>query len=152
MLAQLGNPEPNNIILELSDEYYLDATREWTFSQQAMQVVDDQVVVDTAATSPCTSPSPHRPRTCRPCASSATGTKRPWSSRMPRRWSPASAVGMPFADQAVHEALELFGQVLEDDAVRFHGLKVPRRHGCECIPDAGDRDVRQLRLDSSWVT
>ena len=36
MLAQLGNPEPNDIILELSDEsYYLDATREWTFSQQA---------------------------------------------------------------------------------------------------------------------
>ena len=32
-------------VLELSDEsYYLDATREWTFSQQAMQVVDDQVV------------------------------------------------------------------------------------------------------------
>eukprot|EP00439_Symbiodinium_sp_Y106_P067256 s4693_g11.t1 len=46
VLAQLGNPEPNDIILELSDEtYYLDATREWTFSQQAMQVVDDQVVV-----------------------------------------------------------------------------------------------------------
>ena len=41
--------------------------------------------------SPCTSPSPHRPRTSRPCASSATGTKRPWSSRTPRRWSPASA-------------------------------------------------------------
>ena len=40
VLAQLGNPEPNDIILELSDEsYYLDATREWTFSQQAMQVV-----------------------------------------------------------------------------------------------------------------
>ena len=39
------------------------------------------------------------------------------------------------------EALELFGQVLEDDAVRFHGLKVPRRHGCECIPDAGDRHI-----------
>ena len=36
VLAQLGNPEPNDIILELSDEtYYLDATREWTFSQQA---------------------------------------------------------------------------------------------------------------------
>ena len=48
VLAQLGNPEPNDMILELSDEtYYLDATREWTFSQQAMQVVDDQVVVDT---------------------------------------------------------------------------------------------------------
>ena len=40
--CSLGNPEPNDIILELSDEtYYLDATREWTFSQQAMQVVDD---------------------------------------------------------------------------------------------------------------
>ena len=51
------------------------------------------------------------------------------------------AVGMLFADQAVHEALELFGQVLEDDAVRFHGLKVPRRHGGQCIPDAADRDV-----------
>eukprot|EP00439_Symbiodinium_sp_Y106_P070876 s2816_g12.t1 len=39
VLAQLGNPEPNDIILELSDETYcLDATREWTFSQQAMQV------------------------------------------------------------------------------------------------------------------
>ena len=212
VLAQLGNPEPNDIILELSDEtYYLDATREWTFSQQAMQVVDNQVVVDTVqyrgerkpgetpkfkdwrewegevasghfyaedleqvrrellaeghcpkvvmrsmsewrclrlrvrggedcvicafhvaagldgpagaplsraapggrgerglpspsqgapgsarvsagrargagrraswtTSSPCTSPSPHRPRTSRPCASSATGTKRPWSS------------------------------------------------------------------------
>eukprot|EP00439_Symbiodinium_sp_Y106_P009946 s14003_g1.t1 len=34
------------------------------------------------------------------------------------------AVGVSLADQAVHEALELFGQVLEDDAVRFHGLKV----------------------------
>ena len=44
VLAQLGNPEPNDIIRELSDEtYYLDATREWNFSQQAMQVVDDQV-------------------------------------------------------------------------------------------------------------
>ena len=53
MLAQLGNPEPNDIILELSDEsYYLDATREWTFSQQAMQVVDDQVVVDTVLDQP----------------------------------------------------------------------------------------------------
>ena len=51
------------------------------------------------------------------------------------------AVGMLFADQAVHEALELFGQVLEDDAVRFHGLQVPRRHGGQCVPDAGDRDV-----------
>ena len=51
------------------------------------------------------------------------------------------AVGMPFADQAVHEALELFGQVLEDDAVRLHGLQVPRRHGGKCIPDAADRDV-----------
>ena len=51
------------------------------------------------------------------------------------------AVGVSLADQAVHEALELFGQVLEDDAVRFHGLKVPRRHGCECIPDAGDRHI-----------
>ena len=44
-------------------------------------------------------------------------------------------------DQAVHEALELFGQVLEDDAVRLHGLQVPRRHGGQCIPDAADRDV-----------
>ena len=51
------------------------------------------------------------------------------------------AVGMPFTDQAVHEALELFGQVLEDDAVRLHGLQVPRRHGGQCIPDAADRDV-----------
>ena len=52
-LAQLGNPEPNDIIRELSDEtYYLDATREWTFSQQAMQVVDDQVVVDTVLDQP----------------------------------------------------------------------------------------------------
>ena len=51
------------------------------------------------------------------------------------------AVGMPFADQAVHEALELFGQLLEDDAVRLHGLQVPRRHGGQCIPDAADRDV-----------
>ncbi|OLP75531.1 hypothetical protein AK812_SmicGene44654, partial [Symbiodinium microadriaticum] len=33
------------------------------------------------------------------------------------------AVGMPFADQAVYEALELFGSVLEDDAVRLHGLQ-----------------------------
>ena len=53
VLAQLGNPEPNDIILELSDEsYYLDATREWTFNQQAMQVVDDQVVVDTVLDQP----------------------------------------------------------------------------------------------------
>ena len=53
VLTQLGNPEPNDIILELSDEtYYLDATREWTFSQQAMQVVDDQVVVDTVLDQP----------------------------------------------------------------------------------------------------
>ena len=53
VLAQLGNPEPNDSILELSDEsYYLDATREWTFSQQAMQVVDDQVVVDTVLDQP----------------------------------------------------------------------------------------------------
>ena len=53
MLAQLGNPEPNDIILELSDEtYYLDATREWTFSQQAMQVVDDQAVLDTVLDQP----------------------------------------------------------------------------------------------------
>ena len=51
VLAQLGNPEPNDIILELSDETY-DATREWTFSQQAMQVVDDQVVVDTVLDQP----------------------------------------------------------------------------------------------------
>ena len=48
------------------------------------------------------------------------------------------AVRMPFADQAIHEALELFGQVLGDDAVRFDGLKVP---GGERVPDAGDRDV-----------
>ena len=53
VLAQLGNPVPNDIILELSDEsYYLDATREWTCSQQAMQVVDDQVVVDTVLDHP----------------------------------------------------------------------------------------------------
>ncbi|CAE7029901.1 unnamed protein product [Symbiodinium natans] len=52
-LAQLGNPEPNDIIWELSDEsYYLDATREWTFSQQAMQVVDDRVVVETVLDQP----------------------------------------------------------------------------------------------------
>ena len=51
------------------------------------------------------------------------------------------AVGVFLADQAVHKTPELFGQVLEDDAVRFHCLKVPRRHGCECIPDAADRDV-----------
>ena len=72
------------------------------------------------------------------------------------------AVGVFLADQAVHEALELFGQVLEDDAVRFNRLQVPRRHGGERVPDAADRDVlrghhevvpgRQLRLDSSWVT
>ena len=53
VLAQLGNPDPNDIILELSDEtYYLDATREWTFSQQAMQVVDNQVVLDTVLDQP----------------------------------------------------------------------------------------------------
>ena len=53
VLAQLGNPEPNDIIRELSDEtYYLDATREWTFSQQAMQVVDNQVVLDTVLDQP----------------------------------------------------------------------------------------------------
>ena len=40
----------------------------------------------------------------------------------------------------VREALELFGQVLEDD-VPFDGLQVPRRHGCECIPDSGDGDA-----------
>ncbi|CAE7238133.1 unnamed protein product [Symbiodinium natans] len=52
-LAQLGNPEPNDIIWELSDEtYYLDATKEWTFSQQAMQVVDDRVVVETVLDQP----------------------------------------------------------------------------------------------------
>ena len=51
------------------------------------------------------------------------------------------AVGVFLADQSVHEALELFGQVLEDDAVRFDGLQVPRRHGCECIPYSGDGDV-----------
>ena len=52
-LAQLGHPEPNDIIWELSDEtYYLDATREWTFSQQAMQVVDDRVVVETVLDQP----------------------------------------------------------------------------------------------------
>ena len=44
--------------------------------------------------SPCTSPSPRRPRICRSCVSSATGTKRPWSSRTPRRWNPASAGGL----------------------------------------------------------
>ena len=44
--------------------------------------------------SPCTSPSPHRPRSSRPCASSATGTKQPWSFRTPQRWSPASAGGL----------------------------------------------------------
>ncbi|CAE7368023.1 unnamed protein product, partial [Symbiodinium natans] len=49
----LGKPEPNDIIWELSDEsYYLDATREWTFSQQAMQVVDDRVVVETVLDQP----------------------------------------------------------------------------------------------------
>ena len=54
------------------------------------------------------------------------------------------AVGVFLADQSVHEALELFGQVLKDDAVRFDGLQVPRRHGwagCECIPYSGDGDV-----------
>ena len=51
------------------------------------------------------------------------------------------AVGVFLADQSVHEALELFGQVLEDDAVRFDGLQVPRRHGCECIPYSGDGDI-----------
>ena len=51
------------------------------------------------------------------------------------------AGGVFLADQPVHEALELFGQVLEDDAVRFDGLQVPRRHGCECIPYSGDGDV-----------
>ena len=50
VLAQLGNPEPNDIILDMFDEtYYLDATRECTFSQQ---VVDDQVVVDTVLDQP----------------------------------------------------------------------------------------------------
>ena len=53
------------------------------------------------------------------------------------------AVGVFLADQAVHEALELFGQVLEDDAVRFNRLQVPRRHGGERVPDAADRDVLQ---------
>ena len=43
---------------------------------------------------PCTSPSPRRPRISRPCASSATGTKRPWSPRTPRHWSRASAGGL----------------------------------------------------------
>ena len=72
------------------------------------------------------------------------------------------AVGVFLADQSVHEALELFGQVLEDDAVRFDGLQVPRRHGCECIPYSGDATYseaitksctgRQLRLDNNWVT
>ena len=63
------------------------------------------------------------------------------------------AVGVFLADQSVHEALELFGQVLEDDAVRFDGLQVPRRHGCECIPHSGDGDVlRGHRLDNNWVT
>ena len=47
VLAQLGNPEPNDIIMELSDEtYYLDPAREWTFSSQVMQVVNDQVEVE----------------------------------------------------------------------------------------------------------
>ena len=43
---------------------------------------------------PCTSPSPRRPRISRPCASSATGTKRPWSPHTPRHWSRASAGGL----------------------------------------------------------
>ena len=47
------------------------------------------------------------------------------------------AVGVFLADQAVHKALELFGQ----DAVRFNRLQVPRRHGGERVPDAADRDV-----------
>ena len=51
--SRSSGTEPNDIILELSDEtYYLDATREWTFSQQAMQVVDDQVVLDTVLDQP----------------------------------------------------------------------------------------------------
>eukprot|EP00439_Symbiodinium_sp_Y106_P019193 s7064_g2.t1 len=62
LLRSPSGPEPEGVraraareslILELSDEtYYLDATREWTFSQQAMQVVDDQVVVDTVLDQP----------------------------------------------------------------------------------------------------
>ena len=47
VLAQLGNPGPNDIILELSDEtYYLDPSQEWTFSSQVMQVIDDRVDVE----------------------------------------------------------------------------------------------------------
>ena len=43
---QLGNPENNEIILELSDETsYLDPTREWTFSSQVMQVINNRVEV-----------------------------------------------------------------------------------------------------------
>ena len=73
------------------------------------------------------------------------------------------AVGVFLADQAVHEALKLFGQVLEDDAVRFHGLKVPldgtvasasRMRETATYSEAITKSCtgRQLRLDSSWVT
>ena len=65
------------------------------------------------------------------------------------------AVGMPFADQAVHEALELFGQVLEDDAVfRYLDGTASRMRQTATYSEAITKSCtgRQLRLDSSWVT
>ena len=68
------------------------------------------------------------------------------------------AVGMLFADQAVHEALELFGQVLEDDAVRLHGpsgtstARWPVHPGCG-RPRRTPRPSRsRARADSSGWT
>ena len=70
------------------------------------------------------------------------------------------AVGVPFADQAVYEALELFGQVLKDDAVRFDGHLDGTVASASRILETGTHSEaitksctdRQLRLDNNSVT
>ena len=53
VLAKLGNPAEDDVIMELSQEvYFLDGSREWTLSSQTMQHVDNQTLVETSLRQP----------------------------------------------------------------------------------------------------
>ena len=52
-LSQLDNPNDGDPIMELSQETYrFDATRDWAFSKQTLEVVDNRAQVQVALRQP----------------------------------------------------------------------------------------------------
>ena len=117
--------------------YHLDATREWTFSQQAMQVVDDQAVVDSG---PCGTP----PTSCflRRLRTAARQALRRQAARKLMRL-PLQEVLSDFDAITGIEAGAVSQAAYASTAHVFLWLGCPYSEACSSIPAMGGRGDKQ---------